>query len=312
MEVFSKVQRLMGNRFELSVLDTDRTNAEKNLELAIAEIERIEALLSTFKASSYTNQVNNMAGIGPTQVPKEMLELVLRAQKISALTQGAFDLTYGGVDKSLWNFDTQMTSLPSPEKAKESVALVNYQNILIDTETNSIFLRKKGMRIGFGGIGKGYAADRAQAVLQELGYANGVVNASGDMCAWGLGPNNKHWTVGIVDPNQKHEVFGYLPLNNCAIATSGNYEKYVTIGGKRYSHTIDPQTGLPTHGIKSVSVIAPKAELADALTTPLGIMGVEVGLDLVNQLQEIACIIVDDSNTVHVSNNLKKNDSLKI
>jgi FAD:protein FMN transferase len=306
MQVFSKVQRLMGNRFELSVVDTNAEQAKHNLQLAIAEIERIENMLSTYQANSFTNKINEQAGINPVVVPDEMFGLVARCQKLSMLTQGAFDLSYGGIDKSIWNFDTSMNELPSKERALETVSLINFENILLDPAQQSIFLKNKGMRIGFGGIGKGYAADRAKALLQNLGYKNGVVNASGDLCAWGMAPNGKHWTVGIADPSQKNNALAYMPIENRAIATSGDYEKFVVLGGKRYSHTINPKTGLPIEGIKSVTVLAPTAELADGLTTPLGIMGVEVALHLVNQLKGIACLMVDSDDKIFVSDNLKK------
>jgi thiamine biosynthesis lipoprotein len=163
------------------------------------------------------------------------------------------------------------------------------------------------MRIGFGGIGKGYAADRAKRLLQEAGVASGIVNASGDLVTWGMQPNGKPWTVGIADPENKLKSFSYMNISNMAIATSGNYEKFVIIDGKKYSHTIDPHTGFPVNGIKSVSIICPQAELADALATPVTVMGVEVGLNLINQLSNVACIIIDDSNKLYTSKNININ-----
>ena len=160
------------------------------------------------------------------------------------------------------------------------------------------------MRIGFGGIGKGYAAERAKIILQQTGVESGIVNASGDLCAWGLQPDGKEWTIGIADPNAARTSFSYLSVSNAAIATSGNYEKFITINGERYSHTIDPKTGLPVSGIKSVTIISPNAEIADAMATPVMIMGIKVGLDLVNQLKGIECIIVDDNDKIYTSKNI--------
>jgi thiamine biosynthesis lipoprotein len=177
--------------------------------------------------------------------------------------------------------------------------------IELDPQAKTIFLKKKGMRIGFGGIGKGYAADQAKQLLVGLGYENGLVNASGDMCAWGFRTDGNPWHVGIVDPDHPKEVLADFDLVNAAVATSGTYEKFVLIDGKRYSHTIHPKTGLPVQGIKSVSVLAPFAELADALTTPIAVMGVEVGLDLVNQLQGVTCVIVDDENQIHQAKHIE-------
>jgi len=294
----------MGNRFEISVVSDDEHWAQKCIDAAVTEISRIEKLLTTFSDDSQTNLVNRNAGLQPVGVDREVFELVERSLKMSALTQGAFDITYGGIDKSLWNFDLNMTALPDPEVARNSVRLINYNNVLLDEGNCSIFLKEPGMRIGFGGIGKGYAADKARGVLQELGVTNGIVNAAGDLVTWGNQPNGKPWTIAIADPDKSITPFSTLNISNMAIATSGNYEKYVLIGGKKYSHTIDPKTGLPVTGIKSVSIICPSAELADAMATPVMVMGVRVGLDLVNQLKQIACIIIDDNNQIHCSKNI--------
>ena len=160
------------------------------------------------------------------------------------------------------------------------------------------------MRIGFGGIGKCYAADKAKAVLQEKGVKSGIVNASGDLITWGNQPNGNAWTIGIANPNAKNQPFSSLNISNYAIATSGDYEKFVEIDEKKYSHTINPKTGLPISGIKSTTILAPNAELADALATPVMVMGIKVGLDLINQMKGIACIIIDENNQVFTSKNI--------
>jgi FAD:protein FMN transferase len=303
-----KIIRLMGNRFEITVAHKDPIVAETCIEAAVAEISRIEQLLTTFKDSSQTNLVNAMAGIRPVQVDKEVFDLVYRAKKISGLTQGAFDISYGSIDKSLWNFDTNMKALPDAEKAKQSIRLINYNNIILDEIESTIFLKEKGMRIGFGGIGKGYAADRARQVLIQKGISKAVVNAAGDLITLGTQPNGQPWTVGIADPETKYYPFSQLAISNKAVATSGNYEKFVIIEGKKYSHTIDPKTGYPVSGIKSVTIISPSAELADAMTTPVMVMGIKAGLNMVNQLKELACIIIDDNNKLYTSNNVKITD----
>ena len=174
----------------------------------------------------------------------------------------------------------------------------------MDPDKCTVFLKEKGMRIGFGGIGKGYAADRAKAMLRTLGVSNGIVNASGDLNAWGVQPNGKPWTIGVADPEKTNSPFSYLDITDRAIATSGNYEKVAIIDGKPYSHTIDPKTGFPVTGIKSVTIISPSAEFSDALATPVMVMGVTVGLDLINQMKGIACILIDDSNQLFTSKNI--------
>ena len=160
------------------------------------------------------------------------------------------------------------------------------------------------MRIGFGGIGKGYAAERAKQVMKDNGVESGIVNAAGDLTTWGYQRDGKPWTIGIAVPDELRTPFSYLNITNTSIATSGNYEKYVMINGKKYSHTIDPRTGMPVSGIKSVTIICPNAEIADAMATPVMIMGVRVGLDMVNQINGIACIIIDDQDIIHTSKNI--------
>jgi len=304
-KIYKRILKLMGNRFELSVVNESEDVAEKNIDLAIKEIQRIEGLLTTFNEHSQTNQVNKHAGIHPVKVDPEVRELIERCIKISEITQGAFDISYGSIDKSLWNFDQNMTSLPDAETARSMVRLINYRNIIINKEESTVFLKEKGMRIGFGGIGKGYAAEKAKDLLKKKGIKAGIVNAAGDLSTWGLQPNGKPWTIGIADPEKSDHPFSALDITDMAIATSGNYEKFAVIDGKKYSHTIDPKTGLPVSGIKSVSIISPNAELADALATPVTVMGIKAGLNLINQLPLVSCIIIDDDNKLYTSDNVK-------
>ncbi len=305
LSIYRKVLRLMGNRFEFSIVWHNENEALELIDLAIEEVRRIERLLTTFNEDSQTNLINRNAGLKPVKVDREIIDLILRAKKISILTQGAFDITYGSVDKSFWNFDTTMTELPDPKKAAKAVRLINYRNIIIDEEKSTVFLKEKGMRIGFGGIGKGYAAEMAKRLLLEKEVKSGAVNAAGDLTAWGKQPDGKEWTIGIADPNAARQSFSSLKITNNSVATSGNYEKYAMIDGKKYSHTIDPKTGFPVKGIKSVTIICPNAEIADAMATPVMIMGIKVGLDLINQIHGMACIIVDELDKVYTSKNIR-------
>jgi thiamine biosynthesis lipoprotein len=307
IQVFKKSCKLMGNRFELSVVSADEKWANETIDAGIDEIKRIEKLLTTFSDDSETNQINNNAGILPVAVSRETFELIKRSVSISKLTQGAFDITYGSIDKSLWNFDQQMKRLPDAATAKKMVRLINYQNIVLNEENNTVFLREPGMRIGFGGIGKGYAAERAKLIMKTRGAVSGVVNASGDLTTWGLQPNGEKWTIGIVNPDASGQVFSYLAISDLAVATSGNYEKYIVIDGKKYSHTINPRTGLPVTGIKSVTIITTNAEIADAMATPVTIMGVGAGLDMINQMKNIEAIIITDNDKLYTSKNIHLN-----
>ena len=296
--------KLMGNRFELSVVTDNEFWGNLVIDKGIAEIQRIEKLLTTFSDDSETNRINRQAGTEPVEVSRETFGLIQRSIRISGITQGAFDITYGSIDKRLWNFDQNMTALPDKQTAKKMVRLIDYRNIVLDAEKCTVLLKEKGMRIGFGGIGKGYAAERAKYIMKEAGAESGVVNASGDLTTWGKQPDGSDWTIGIINPNVKGEVFSHMSGSGLAVATSGNYEKYVIIGGKKYSHTIDPRTGYPVTGIKSVTIITTNAEIADAMATPVMIMGIRTGLDMINQIKNIEAVIIDDNDRIYTSDNI--------
>lgn len=294
----------MGNSFTITVVAVNEKTGNENIDLAIEEIRRIERLLTTFKEDSQTNLINDNAGIRPVKVDLEVFSLIERSIGISRITQGAFDISYGSIDKSLWNFDRTMTNLPDAQTALKMVHLIDYRNIILDRKNTTVFLKEKGMRIGFGGIGKGYAAEMAKQILIKHNVQSGIINASGDLSAWGLQPDGRKWTIGVADPDSPNAAFSYMEISNKAVATSGNYEKFVTIDGKKYSHTIDPKTGLPITGIKSVTIIASNAEFADAMATPIAVMGIKAGLFLIDQIPDLYCIIIDDHNKIYTSKNI--------
>lgn len=291
---------LLGSPFEITVVAKDTIEGNKYATLAVAEVKRIENLISDWIPTTPISQVNQNAGIVPIKVNNEVFELVERAIKISKLTDGAFDISYASMDK-IWKFDGSMKEMPSPEAIKKSVERIGYEKIILDTQNKTIFLKEVGMKLGLGGIGQGYIADKVKAVLQGKGCTAGIVNVSGDINTWGSQTDGKPWTVGVVNPVNKNKVFATFPLIDSAVETSGSYEKYVTFNNIRYSHIIDPRTGYPATGVVSVSVFAKQTEIADALATGVFVMGVEVGLDLINQLKGIECIIVDDKGKIFTS-----------
>ena len=295
----------MGSDFEITVVAKTQLEADKQIAIAIGEISRIEALISSWKSTSQTSNINKNAGVAPVQVSEELFSLIQRALQISNLTDGAFDISYASMDK-LWKYDGSMTQMPSKEAIKKSVAKVGYKDIVVDPQNSTVFLKNKGMKIGFGAIGKGYAADKAKKLLISNGVSGGIINASGDINSWGSKPSGSSWQVAITNPLNKNKAFAMLPIKD-AVVTSGNYEKYVIFNSRRYSHIIDPRTGYPSQGIISVTVFAPKAELADALATSVFVMGVETGIDRINQLKAIECIIITDTGTIITSNNLTLN-----
>ena len=303
--IYKQKTYLMGSDFEITVVAKTQQEADKQIGIAISEISRIEALISSWKTTSETSNINKNAGVSPVKVSKELFNLIQRALQISNLTDGAFDISYASMDK-LWKYDGSMTQIPSKEAIKKSVAKVGYKDIIVDPQNSTVFLKNKGMKIGFGAIGKGYAADKAKKLLISNGVSGGIINASGDINSWGSKPSGSSWQVAITNPLNKNKAFAMLPIKD-AVVTSGNYEKYVTFNSRRYSHIIDPRTGYPSQGIISVTVFAPKAELADALATSVFVMGVETGIDRINQLKAIECIIITDTGTIITSNNLTLN-----
>ena len=302
-QIFKKKQSLLGSPFEITVVANDSVQGNYFTTLAINEVKRIENLISDWIPTTQISKINQNAGIQPVKVDQEVYDLVERAIKISNLTSGAFDISYASMDK-IWKFDGSMKEMPSKETIKKSVERVGFQNIILNSKDTTIFLKNKGMKLGLGGIGQGYIADKIKVLLQEKGCLSGLVNVSGDINTWGKQPDGKSWTVGIVNPMNKNKIFATFPLEDSAVETSGSYEKYVTFNGKRYSHIIDPRTGYPASGIVSVSVFAKQTEIADALATGIFVLGVEVGLDLINQLNGIGCIIVDDKGVIHTSKNI--------
>ncbi len=294
----------MGSRFDITVVAKDPVEGDVYIDMAISEITRIEKLISSWDENSLTSEINRNSGIKPVKVDPELFDLIQRGIGISKLTDGAFDISYASMDK-IWKFDGSMTVMPSEDSIKASVAKVGYHNIILDKENHTVFLKLEGMKIGFGAIGKGYAADRAKELLKSKGVVAGIINASGDMNTWGKQPDGKEWKVAITNPMDKNKVFALLPITNGAVVTSGNYEKYVTFNDIRYTHIIDPRSGYPATGIISVTVFAPKAELADALATSVFVMGIEVGLNRIEQLPQVECIIIDDKGMVITSKNIE-------
>ncbi|WP_435623066.1 FAD:protein FMN transferase [Flagellimonas sp.] len=295
-----KSLELMGTQFEITVVAPNEDIGYINIDEAVSEIKRIEKMISSWDENSETSLINQNAGIKPVKVSKELFNLIDRAIRVSEITDGAFDITYASMDK-IWQFDGSMNRMPSPNEIANSVAKIGYQEILLDTENQTVFLSKSGMKIGFGAIGKGYAADKAKELLVSKQVKAGIINASGDLTTWGTKADGGKWMVGISNPLDKSKVFSWLPVVESSVATSGNYEKYVVFQGKKYSHIIDPRTGYPTSGVNSVSIFAKKVELCDALATAVFVMGRDTGLHMINQLDGVEAVVVDSENKIHKS-----------
>lgn len=292
-QVFKKQATQMGSIFEFFVVENDSAHAQQLFQSVIAEIERIEDLISEWRPHTQISEVNRQAGICPVRVDKEVFDLTRRAIEYSQMSDGAFDISIAGLNR-IWVFDGSMEQLPAQEVIRKSVQHVGYQHIILDSTNSTIFLEKKGMKIGFGSIGKGYAADKGRELLQSIGVKGGIVNASGDVAAWGTQPKNQPWKVGIRNPFKPHKMLRILSLKNGSVTTSGSYEKFAEINGRRYSHIIDPKTGWPSTGLTSVSVWGPSAEFANFLSTSIMVLGKKEGKALLKKFPNYKGVIIAD------------------
>jgi thiamine biosynthesis lipoprotein len=295
---------LMGGRFDITIVAKDSLAAEQNIDAVIAEITRIEYLISDWKTTTQVSEVNQNAGIRPVKVDKEVFELTQRAIHFSEITNGGFDISFAAMDR-IWKFDGSMTAMPSPEAIKKSVKKVGYKNIILDSVQSTIFLKLKGMKIGFGALGEGYATDKCRDMMIAKGIKAGIINGSGDMSTWGKQPNGKPWNIGITNPFHPEKLLAVVPLQQDAVTTSGSYEKFVVFDGKRYSHIINPATGYPVTGLCSVTVFGPNAETSNGLSTSLMVLGKTAGLLLLDKYPDYSCIMITDDGKVVKSKNFR-------
>ncbi|MDR2230583.1 MAG: FAD:protein FMN transferase [Flavobacteriaceae bacterium] len=293
----SRLVTLMGSRFQITLVDKDSISAEQNIDKAIAEITRIENLISEWRPETQISQVNQNAGIKPIKVDKEVFDLTKKGIYFSKLTDGAFDISIVAMDK-IWKFDDSMDELPSEQAIKESVRHVGYQNIILDSTNSTIFLKNPGMKIGFGSIGKGYAADKTRDLMKSMGVKAGIIDASGDISTWGTQPDGKPWAIGINNPFNDHKMAAVLYFKENAVTTSGSYEKYAEIHGKRYSHIMNPKTGYPSTGLTSVTITGPNATMANGFSTSIMVLGEKEGLKLLKPFPEYHYLLITDKGKI--------------
>jgi len=304
MNEFSTRHKLMGSKFELCVVHENEKRANELLDLGTNEIRRIERLLSEFLPDSETSKINQQAKLAPLSVHNECLGLMERCAAISRLTKGCFDISVSPL-KKLYSFKNKQFELPHSDQIKKTLQVIGYQKIKLNKEKGSVLFSNPGLKISFAAIGKGYASDRVKQMWQKEGVSSGYINASGDLNAFGKKADGSQWKIGIANPDKPSRMLFYLPVNNASVATSGDYEQFFMHKGIRYSHNINPRTGMPLTGVKSVSVFSPSAELSDALATAIYVMGSKKGIEFVNQLPQTHAIIIDDRNDVFFSKKIQ-------
>jgi FAD:protein FMN transferase len=297
-----RAQVLMGTMVEITAVAPNETLAQAALTAGFHEIRRIEALISTWIETSELSRVNRAAGMEPIGVSDETFYLLAKALEIADYTEGGFNIAIGPAVR-LWNIP-EAPRIPSGMELEIAAQYVDYRRIHLDASSRSVFLEKPGMRIDVGGIGKGFAAEKAAAVMRRVGASGGLVAVSGDFRVFGKRADGTAWPIGIQHPRQDGSVLAMLDSTDEAISTSGDYERFFIKDGVRYHHILDPRTLQPARLCQSVTIVAPDATVADALATGVFVMGPVNGLALVERLG-FGAVIVDAQGGISVSSTLR-------
>lgn len=292
----------MGSELRIAVWTSDRAGAEAALADVFAEFDRLDALMSVWREGSDVERLNAAAGRQAVPVSVEVVEVLRAARAVSELSDGAFDVTFGALS-GLWRFDhDQDNRVPPRDAVAARLPLIDYR--LVELDDGMARLARAGMRVHLGGIGKGYAIDRAAGLLRSRGFHDFLIQSGGDMYAAGQ-RGTRPWHVGIRDPRGPADrSFAALDLSDAAISTSGDYERFFVAGGQRYHHILDPRTGLPAAGTRSTTLVADRAMDTDALSTAVFVMGPQAGMALIERLPRIEGVIVSETNEVLVSSGL--------
>jgi FAD:protein FMN transferase len=292
---------IMGTRCDVELWSEDRLKGETAISAVFDEMRRIDNEFSTFKPQSEVSLVNARAAQAPMRISKELFDLIATSIEYSKLTRGTFDITYASVGY-MYNYPDHIR--PSEAQIAAALPQSDYRHIHLDSAAQTVFFDHPGVRIDFGGIGKGYAVDRGIAVLQSLGVTRAMVNAGGDSRIIG-DRFGKPWIIGIRDPDDRNRTILRIPLTDTAFSTSGDYERFFDEGGVRYHHILDPRTGKSPHVVRSVTVIGPYATRTDALTKSVFVMGVKEGLEFIDTLTDIDAVAVTPDRKIWYSKGLE-------
>jgi FAD:protein FMN transferase len=294
----------MGTLVDITLWSKDGSGAQTAASAVFDEFRRLDQLMSNWVETSDVSRINAAAGVKAVPVSDEVLRIIVLSQKVARKTGGAFDITVGAY-RGLWKFDQDLDgTLPEPAEVEARRKLTGYRDLVVDSKHHTVKLRRKGMAITLGGIAKGYAVDRAAAILRDRGMKDFIVQAGGDLFVSGTKGSQK-WRVGIRDPRGARDAtFALTELEDRTFSTAGDYERGFVKDGVRYHHILDPKTGYPTRGCRSVTVIARDALTADVWDTALFVMGTERGLKMAEKLPDIEAVFVDAKNRVRVSSGL--------
>lgn len=296
----SDQQSIMGTSVRAEIWHSDQAHAERLLTQVMGEMHRIDHAFSPYKDSSEISRVNREAGQGWVEVSDEMLDLLVKSQRVSIMSQGAFDITYASVGRY---YDYREGKAPDDAAVEAAVRAIDYRHVEVDTKTRRVRFTHPQVYIDLGGIAKGHAVDRAIALLQQAGVSDASVSAGGDSRIIG-DRQGQPWTVGVKHPRDAGKMSVLLPLVDTAISTSGDYERFFERDGVRYHHILDPQTGRSATGAWSVTILGPEVTLTDGLSTSVFVLGPEKGLELINRLDGIDAIIIDPQGKLLYSKDL--------
>jgi thiamine biosynthesis lipoprotein len=294
---FSRDEASMGTAIRVELWSDDRMQAEAAIDAVMAEMHRIDALMSPYKEASELSRINRDAARRPVVICAELFDLLERSVRFSEFSGGAFDITYAGAGHL---YDYRRRVRPTEQQLAAAREAIGYHHLQLDRATHSVRFAREGVRIDLGGFAKGYAVDNGAAILAQRGVRHAVVAAGGDSRM--LGDRcGRPWTIGVRDPRREGEVVALLPLQDVAVSTSGDYERYFDDGGERCHHLIDPRTGRSPHHVHSVTVIAPDGLTSEALSKTVFVLGPERGIPLVESVPESDVVVVDAAGKLHYS-----------
>lgn len=291
-----KTDTIMGTRVSVTVVAESRREGEAAVDAALEEIRRYDRMLSLYKGDSELTQVNKAAGLRPVPVSPELIRCVEAGIRASEITHGAFDATIGPLSV-LWQMRLKEGTTPTDREIAEVRQRVGYRNVVIDKKASTVFLKRRNMILDLGGVAKGFVADAVAVLLEQRGIRNGIVALAGDIRVLGLRDDGLAWRIGVQHPRDPEQTLTVLELSDKSISTSGDYERFTIVQGKRYHHIIDPRTGRPSSGVMAVTVVGEKGELVDPLTTALFILGPREGGNIVRRLG-CEALFVDEQGTV--------------
>jgi len=300
-EWHERFESIMGTRISVEVWHEDPAAAGAAIDAVIAEMHRVDELMSHYKPESQLSQVNRDAAKAPVKVDPELAGLIARALEFSELSDGAFDITYASVG---YLYDYRERKHPTEAEIQAALPAVNWRHVVVDREASTVRFLEPGVRIDLGGIAKGHAVDSSIAILEARGIRNATVTAGGDSRILG-DRRGRPWVVGIRHPDERDRVIARVPLEDAAISTSGDYERFFDEDGVRYHHIIDPATGKSPRGVRSVTVIGPNSTLTEGLTKSVFILGPERGIALIEAQEDVDAVVVTADGRVIYSKGLE-------